>query len=93
MENIPDDVRAIAEYAERRLKIPREQTATLEEVGAQIERRMLPGETDLAKITRYETHLHRLHMQTAHELEALQERRNGHHPLLARVDMSGPPAG
>ena len=40
---------------------------------------------------KYEAHLHRMQIQTQHELEALQARRKGEHSPLARVDFSGPP--
>ena len=55
------------------------------------QRRILPAPEDLDKIMKYEAHLHRMQLQTQHELEALQARRNGDHSPLARVDFSGPP--
>ena len=82
----------MADYGKRKLNIPVEETITPESVGALVERRMLPGEPDLALVMRYETHLHRLYLQLLHELEAIQSRRKGGNPLLTRVDMSGPPA-
>ena len=54
--------------------------------------RTLPFEEDAAKITRYESHLHRLFLQTLHELEAIQIRRKGGQSPLARLDINGPPA-
>ena len=46
----------------------------------------------LDNIMRYEAHLHRQCLQTLHELEALQARRRGETPHLARLDISAPPA-
>ena len=40
---------------------------------------------------RYESHLHRQFMQTLHELEALQNRRNGLPSFLGRFDTTGSP--
>jgi len=53
--------------------------------------RLLPPEPELGLIMRYETHLHRFWVQTLHELEALQARRRGERPHLARLDISAPP--
>ncbi|HVG36503.1 MAG TPA: hypothetical protein VNA10_02100 [Thermoplasmata archaeon] len=44
-------------------------------------------------IMRYEAHLHRLYIQTLHELEAVQTRRKGGTSPLARIDITGPPGG
>ena len=54
--------------------------------------RMLPDDHTLAKIMRYEAHLHRQYIQTLHELEAIQLRRQGGQSPLARLDISAPPA-
>ncbi len=54
--------------------------------------RVIPQDTSLNKIMRYETHLHRIWLQTLHELEAIQLRRQGGHAPLARLDISAPPA-
>ena len=56
-------------------------------------RRILPSKDDLMQIIRYEAHLHRQYIQTLHELEAIQARRRGERVPLARLDISGPPAG
>jgi len=53
--------------------------------------RLLPADFDLERIMRYETHIHRMFLQTLHELEALQARRRGERPSLARFDFSAPP--
>ena len=51
--------------------------------------RLLPDEDTLNKVIRYEAHLHRQLLQTMHELEALQARRQGLQAPLARVDVQG----
>ena len=53
--------------------------------------RMLPAADTLTKIMRYEAHLHRQYIQTLHELEAIQLRRQGGQSPLARLDISAPP--
>ena len=55
--------------------------------------RVLPPTDDLVKIMRYESHLHRLLIQTLHELEAMQTRRQGGTSPLARLDITGAPGG
>jgi len=59
----------------------------------QADNRLLPSPSVVANITRYEAHLHRQYIQSLHELEALQARRRGERVPLARLDISGPPAG
>jgi hypothetical protein len=49
--------------------------------------RILPLDSDLEKINRYEAHLSRQMYQALHELEALQKRRGGEATPLARVDV------
>ncbi len=51
----------------------------------------VPDGSTLDNVIRYETHLHRLWLQTYHELEALQARRRGERTPLARFDFSAPP--
>jgi hypothetical protein len=51
--------------------------------------RILPGEQDLQKISRYEAHLSKQMYQALHELEALQTRRAGGVAPLARIDVHG----
>ncbi len=60
-------------------------------VAAFKEARVIPLDADVDKIMRYETHLHRMALQTQHELEALQARRRGEQTHLARLDISSPP--
>ena len=64
-----------------------------EEFAIRVGTRLLPSSDVIAKVTRYEAHLHRTYIQTLHELEALQARRRGERVPLARLDISGPPAG
>ena len=59
-------------------------------VAAHQQTRVIPQDTSLNRIIRYETHLHRLWLQTLHELEAIQVRRQGGHAPLARLDISAP---
>ena len=51
--------------------------------------RLLPDETTLQKIARYEAHLSRGLYQAMHELEALQTKRAGGAAPLARIDVQG----
>ncbi|HUS82481.1 MAG TPA: hypothetical protein VM013_04395, partial [Dehalococcoidia bacterium] len=53
--------------------------------------RLLPDEENLGKVIRYEAHLHRQLLQTMHELEALQARRQGRQTPLGRLDVQGLP--
>ena len=55
--------------------------------------RVLPETDDLQMIMRYEAHLHRQYIQTLHELEAMQARRQGGTSSLTRVDITGAPGG
>jgi len=92
LNDIPDDLATAARYGEKALAIPREQTITEEKVGGLISSRLLPPGDTLARIMKYEAHLHRMLTQTEHELEALQARRKGERTPLARLDISGPPS-
>ncbi len=49
--------------------------------------RLLPDEKTLENVARYEAHLPRLFHKALHELEALQTRRSGGVPPLARLDV------
>lgn len=53
--------------------------------------RLLPDESTLNKIMRYEAHLSRQMYQALHELEALQTRRMGGVSPLARLEVHGLP--
>ena len=52
---------------------------------------LIPGEMTGPVIMRYEAHLHRLYIQTLHELEAAQTRRKGGTSPLSRIDVTGAP--
>jgi hypothetical protein len=64
-----------------------------EEVERDLERmsreRILPRVEVLEKVARYEAHLSRQLYKAMHELEALQSRRQGGSPPLARLDVDG----
>ncbi len=49
---------------------------------------LLPSDDTLQMLMRYEAHLSRVLNHTLHELEALQDRRNGNAPPLARIDIN-----
>jgi hypothetical protein len=51
----------------------------------------LLSETSLARLTRYEAHIERCLYRALHELEALQDRRQGKNVPLARVELYGDP--
>ncbi len=87
---MPDELAANARYGAAVLGRP-EEPITPEQIDLQVGIRMLPGGDTLAKITRYESHLHRVCIQTLHELEAMQTRRKGGNTPLARLDITGAP--
>ena len=60
-------------------------------MAAEQQTRVIPFSDDADKIMRSEAHLHRIWVQTFHELEARQARRQGEHPSLTRLDISAPP--
>ena len=64
-----------------------ERGAMLAEQDRMRRERLLPDASTLHALTRYETSLHRMLVQTMHELEAAQARRNGQATPLARVDL------
>ncbi len=77
-----------------RPKEPSEELQTMmfeNECGRQNWERLLPDDQSLGKVIRYEAHLHRQLLQTMHELEALQARRQGRQTPLVRVDAQGLP--
>ena len=65
---------------------------TEEEFAIQRERRMIPDLGTINNIMRYEASLHRLWLQTYHELEAIQSRRLGQPVGLHRLDVTSGPA-
>jgi hypothetical protein len=52
---------------------------------------LVPEDQVLERVMRYEAHLHRQLLQSMHELEALQARRQGDLAPLARLDVAGGP--
>jgi hypothetical protein len=64
-----------------------EREAMLAEQDRMRRERTLPEASTLHALTRYEASLHRMLIQTMHELEAAQARRTGHPAPLARVDL------
>jgi hypothetical protein len=62
-------------------------------VAAYQERAVVPFESELGQITRYEAHLHRLYLQTRHDLEALQAARRGERASVARISVVTSPRG
>jgi hypothetical protein len=91
LESMPDEVRVAARYGEKVMGRPAEESYTLENMEIQTSIRMLPDSDTRNSIIRYDSHFHRLLMQTLHELEAMQARRKGEQTPLARLDISGPP--
>jgi hypothetical protein len=87
----PEELLEVATDAARRDIIGKEQAA--EQVQRDLERmsreRLLPDETTLEKVARYEAHLSRGLYKAMHELEALQARRTGGTAPLARLDVDG----
>jgi len=62
-----------------------------DKVAAYQQLRIIPDSLSIERVLRYETHVHRLLVQTHHELEALQARRRGERSHLVRFDISSPP--
>jgi len=54
-------------------------------------RMQLPPDPTVERLVRYEAHLGRQLFHTMHELEALQNRRQGERAPLARIDVHGLP--
>jgi hypothetical protein len=91
IDGIPDDLDIAATFGEK-LGIPRDQTITPEKVHRAAVRRLLPSKDDMETVMRSEGHLHRLWIQTHHELEAIQARRKGDRvSSLTRIDVAGSP--
>jgi hypothetical protein len=87
----PEELLEVATDSARRNIIGKAQAA--EQVERDLERmsreRLLPEETTLVKVARYEAHLSRGLYKAMHELEALQARRAGTAAPLARLDVDG----
>ncbi len=79
LDDIPDSIAQVAVRKKRFHDIPFEETITMKEVEHRMDRWMIPDGFTLPTIMRYEAHIHRLYIQTLHELEATQARRRGEH--------------
>jgi hypothetical protein len=91
LDEIPDDIAEAATYG-KKFGIPVEDTITMEKIEQLISARLLPTKEVTERVMRSEAHLHRLWVQTHHELEALQARRKGTRPSpLARLDVAASP--
>ena len=92
IRTIPDDLAISLQYS-KALGHPEPSEDELDtRYHDHISRRLIGSDDAIAKVMRYESHLHRLFLQTLHELEAIQIRRHGGHAPLARLDISAPPA-
>ncbi len=91
LDDIPEDMAQVAVREKRFHDVPFEETITMKEIDRRVDRRMIPDGFTLPTIMRYESHIHRLYIQTLHELEATQARRRGEHAPLTRLDISTPP--
>jgi hypothetical protein len=90
LDLMPQDMAMSAQYGEKALGLPHKDI-TVQDIDTQVGIRLLPDSENLARIMRYEAHLHRQYIQTLHELEAMQTRRKGGHTPLARLDITGAP--
>ena len=90
IQNVRHDLSIAAAYEARTLS--KGEFPELDEADVNMGKalRVLPASLDT--IMRYESHLHRQYIQTLHELEAIQARRNGERTPLARLDITGSPA-
>lgn len=83
---------AVNAFQDMMMRRPRGHTeVTVEQLDDIIPFRLIPDDKVIQRIQRYEAHLHRLQIQTMHELEAMQARRRGHSTPLARLDITGGP--
>jgi len=95
----PERARTVLEAARRKAQVD---LAALEqalsayyEATRERQERAVPDFEELSKLQRYEGHLERMLYRSLHELEALQARRSGTAPPLARLEVYGidePPA-
>ena len=91
IHSIPDDMAAAARYGSSVTGTPPEEYLTEENHDRHFRRSLIPSDRDAFGLVRYESALHRRFIQTSHELEAIQTRRQGGQAPLARLDISGPP--
>ncbi len=89
----PERARTVLEAALRQarldLKVLQEAVAVYRQATAERQERAVPTLEELSKLQRYEGHLERMLFRSLHELEALQARRRGTAPPLARLEVYG----
>jgi hypothetical protein len=90
LDRLPDEIASSRQIDAIYHKTPEE--LTVERIEKLTGVRLLPTDYAADNVMRYETHLHRLYIQTLHELEAIQARRHGERTPLARLDITGSPA-
>ena len=91
LHGIPDHMATVAQYGSKVTGKPPDEYLTQEEYDRYFLASLIPGSADIPNLVRYESALHRRFIQTSHELEAIQTRRQGGQAPLARLDISGPP--
>lgn len=68
------------------------ETHLMDKIDVATSARMLPSKEDMERLIRYESHLHRMYIQTHHELEAIQSHRKGERvSSLTRIDVAASP--
>jgi len=67
----------------------RQAVAAYRQATEERQERAVPDFEELGKLQRYEGHLERMLFRSLHELEALQARRRGTAPPLARLEVYG----
>jgi hypothetical protein len=91
LDRIPSDLEDVARYGAA-LGKPMDDNRVMDWVDEQVDRRSLATKEHMERVIRYESHYHRLWVQTHHELEAFQSRRKGDRPSpLARLDVAASP--
>jgi hypothetical protein len=93
MADAEHDLQVAQAYKERTLSKGEFPDIPEDEVNFEQSGRMIPTDLVLPRLLRYETHYHRQYIQTLHELEAMQIRREGGATPLARLDITGAPDG
>jgi hypothetical protein len=92
LDDIPDDLAIAADYAAAKLKIPARESITMDKIDKLVSTRLLPSKDVMEMVMRYEAHLHRMYIQTHHELETIQARRKGERvSSLTRIDVAASP--
>lgn len=92
LDDIPDDLSVATQYGEM-IGVPRDDTTMKDAIDVMTSTRLLPAKEDMERSMRYEAHIHRMYIQSHHELEALQARRKGERiSSLTRIDVAASPA-